>query len=317
MLKNYCLIAAILLVQTVKPAAITYGLGDRTGDNLASYCHARWIAYKLDIPFHYTPFKFSELLAFSKIHPQREDKKFKNIVRFQQMGGGRVSIQSLPINKESDTLYVVPFFPELRVDAIRMKFTYFDIDWNDQKFLSLLREEIKPLTSFPTLELPSDKIMVAVHLRKGSGPDGIVNKLASYPLRFLPDSFFIEQIKKLSEIFNNQPMHVYLFTDSKNTQALIERYKAQVNKATITFSCCQATHTNPDLNVLEDFFNLMKFDCIIRPDSHFSQIAAKLSHAKIIIYPTLDLKKLKKKHKKNRQYYIYPVIENREKEFFK
>ena len=308
-LKAYMLVS-IACVLTLNGAAVTYNLGDRLGDNLASYCHARWLAYKYDIPFHYTPFKFSEYLAFSKMHPKRDDQSFKSIIRFPQRGK-HITIESLNIKRESDTLYVVPFFPEAPYDAIAFGFNYFDIDWNDQKFLSILREEIKPLISFPALSLPVDKITVAVHLRKGSGPDGTIYKLEKFPLRFLPDSFFIEQTKKLSQLFNDQPMYVYIFTDNKNPKALVEKCEKAINKPNIMYTCCHASHPDRSLHELEDFFNLTLFDCMIRPQSHYSQMASHLSHAKVVIYPTTDISTLKKKSKKKKTHVIRPVIVNR------
>ena len=250
-------------------SAVTYNLGDRLGDNLASYCHARWISHTWNIPFHYTPFKYSEHLAFSKMYPVRSADNLQEIMLFSPLLKRQISIHSLAMHKDANILYVVPYFPETRVDAINFGYTYFDVGWEDEAFLAQLREEIRPIIPLPKLELPHDRITVAVHLRKGSGPDGTIYRLQDFPLRFPPDSFFIPQIKRVSEMFHNQPLYVYIFTDVKNPAALVERYKAAVNKPNIMFRCCQASHPNPEFHVLEDFFNLSLFDCIIRPELSF------------------------------------------------
>ena len=38
-------------------------------------------------------------------------------------------------------------------------------------------------------------------------------------------------------------------------------------------------------NVLEDFFSMMDFDCLIRPGSHYSRFVQRLGNNKIVIYP--------------------------------
>jgi len=40
-----------------------------------------------------------------------------------------------------------------------------------------------------------------------------------------------------------------------------------------------------NLNVVEDFYNMSCFDCLIRPASHFFLAAQLLGNHKIIIYP--------------------------------
>ena len=39
------------------------------------------------------------------------------------------------------------------------------------------------------------------------------------------------------------------------------------------------------MNVVDDFFALTQFDCLIRADSNFSFVAAKLAHYEIVISP--------------------------------
>ena len=51
------------------------------------------------------------------------------------------------------------------------------------------------------------------------------------------------------------------------------------------FNSIAAEDTESDTNMLEDFFALTQFDCLVRPDSNFSIAAEKISDFKIIIYP--------------------------------
>ena len=290
------------LLANAVTSAVTYDLGDRLGDNLASYCHAKWYFYIYDIPLLYQPFKYSEHLMLSKINKRRDNKQFKNVISYPQRLNKKVDISSLNIQKNSETLYVIPFFPDITKDAIKFGFIYFDINWADEKFLAQLREDIKPINPIPQLQLPSNVTTVCVHVRKGSGPDGTIYKLDDFPMKFPPDNFYIEQIKRVSQHFQNKPLYVHIFTDYKKPDELVEKYKAVINLPNITYNCC-VMKTDSELVLLEDFFNMTLFDCIIRPASALSLIASKLSHAKIVIYPTdykmeMQSKKNKKKNRK-------------------
>lgn len=295
-LRNYALL--ILLVSSsdsiiTKQSAITFLLGDRFGDNLASYCHARWIAYVHKIPLLYKSFPYSDKLKLSKIHEEYSDQKFAKRVHLPYKGK-KINALELDIEKDANILYILPYFPETHYDAVEYGLQYFDVDWEDQQFLTLLRQEICPIAPLPTLKLPKDRITVALHVRKGSGPDrsffkpyerGSMYFVENYPLRFPPDTYYIEQIKKISEMFKKKNLYIHLFTDDKNPSLLVEKYKNKLNLPNIEFGITESTNKDSQSAVLEDFFNMTSFDCIIRPESHFSQMASKISRAKVVIRP--------------------------------
>ena len=278
------------------PSAVTYQLGDRLGDNLASYCHARWLSYIHKIDCVYTPFKESEALAFSRIHRSviLVRNGFRKVERFHPRGS-KIDPMNIGIQKDANILYIVPYFPETRYDAVKEGLMHFDIDWNNEEFMKLIRSEISPIHPPAKLGLPNDRITVAVHVRRGSGPDQSKYNwnarkqpgtyfVENYPLRFPHDSFFIEQIRRLSEMLNDQPMYVHIFTDDKNAAALIEKYAKEVGKPNIIYNS-RPNQTDHSAYILQDFFDMMSFDCIIRPESHYSQISSRLSRAKIVIRP--------------------------------
>lgn len=277
----------VLFFSTLLPevtSAVTFELGDRLGDNLASYCHARWVSHKYGIPLRVMQFTYSRHLLLSQIHKPHNPKDFSRTVKIGGAWTGKVNLVKFNIKQDTNTLYVVPFFPESPASLMKWRHGCFDIDWKDEEFIRLLREEIKPIPHIKPITIPKDHISVAVHLRKGSGPDFTRYDLRYYPLRFLPDSFFIEQIQRVSDSVDNKPLYVHLFTDYSKPHELVEKYTQLINRPHITFGCCPAKRS--ELGVLEDFFNLMEFDCIIRPDSHFSQIAANISRARTVIFPS-------------------------------
>jgi len=64
----------------------------------------------------------------------------------------------------------------------------------------------------------------------------------------------------------------------------VEIFKRAVNIDIITYGCRKAGN-NHYSHVLEDFFAMMKFDCLIRPKSHYSRFIERLGDNKIIIAP--------------------------------
>lgn len=85
-------------------------------------------------------------------------------------------------------------------------------------------------------------------------------------------------------MYNHAPLYVFLFTDDCNPQRLVDKYKKLVGNSNIEFAC-RTERTDYFYNVLEDFFSMMYFDILIRPDSNFSIMAEKLGFHSVIISP--------------------------------
>jgi hypothetical protein len=170
----------------------------------------------------------------------------------------------------------------------------------DEKFLTELRKMVQPAVEIQEVSCPKDKITVAVHVRKGGGYDRplFTEKVQTdpwlipttnyhdviFPKRFPPDQFYIDQIKTISKMFQNKPLYVHIFTDSKTPGEIVQKYKKEVGLSNITFAC-RETENFYDKNVLEDLLSMAKFDCLIRPESYFSRMAEKIGAHKVVIYP--------------------------------
>jgi hypothetical protein len=267
-------------------SAVTYTFsGGRLGDNLLSYCHAKWISYTYNIPLLYKPFGYSEQLMLDLLEiPYSDDleSQFEAVITY--------SIDT-QIDPKNGCLYVIPFFPESIFNRYDKDCPYlFTVDWEDQAFKSLLQAMIAPINPAPNALLWDESITVAIHVRKGTGwdipnyritPEALT---ASHPLRFAPDSFYIEQLKKIVGLFPGRKIYVYLFTDHDNPGELADKYAQVVacDRMTIDY---RRSENNEFINVLDDFFALQKFDCLIRADSNFSFIASKLGNYKVQISP--------------------------------
>lgn len=292
-IRNICL--ALIFIGELQGAAVTYEFsGGRFGDNLLAYLHAKWISYQYKIPFIYKPFKYSNYL---KLHSQENQTANPALKKFV------LSKQDMRINAQEKKLIVVPWFSEIAFERNlpwNRNWIYFDIDWNDKRFYETIVELIKPINSkLADFNLPNNCVTVALHVRKGEGFDGPLLSEDSHkqsnvdyadlnaPLKFPPDYFYVEQLKKASEYFGNQKMYAYIFTDAKNPALIAQRFKnALINYPNIEFDYRKLTNNTHDTNVLEDFFAMLKFDCLIRPQSSFSIAAAKLTNYKLEIYPT-------------------------------
>ncbi len=332
------LLLVLLSVFTLKPAAVTYDFsGGRLGDNIIAYSHARWVSYKYDIPLLYRPFNYSDQfgLHFKHRYFEMEDAiEFDKVVKFSELEGKH---NELDIDRNSNTLYIVPYFPPV-VSDIQERF-HFDIGWKEPGFQKLLHEEIVPIDPIIQLDLPQGKHHVAVHVRTGAGWDKIfqmkettsttksVNpvckdsnepspsdiqeseqekkinnklKLTSrsklreaskskfadrlHPFKFPPNSYYVEQITRMSELLGDEPMYVHIFSDSSEVAAIAQYFEKEVNKPNIEFGYRKEDNKH-DANVLDDMYGLLQFDYLIRPESNFSIIAGKLKVYNITIYP--------------------------------
>ena len=167
--------------------------------------------------------------------------------------------------------------------------TLFEYTIENPKYHEKIKQLLTPLTKIKKIALPSNKISIAVHVRKGSGGDPPLYSTQIYkipwadrrwPQKFPPDQYYLDQIKKLSNLLENPPLYIHLFTDHKNPAAIVQKYKSYLNMENIEFSY------QKNSNVLGDIFNMTRFDCFISSLSNFSFIPQILGNNKVIINPS-------------------------------
>jgi len=264
-----------------KTSAITYALNrGRFGDNLITYIKAKWISYKYSIPLLIKSFNYSEELTLNRIEKQYTSdlrKNFTRIIKFEKKS-------NVKIEKEKPYLYISTYNSNITFDK------------NDKTFINILKKTIAPQKQYKKHNIPKNRISVALHVRKGGGFDlpllssiNKKNKKTKYadkcwPLKFPPDEYYIDQIKKICNILNNAPLHIHIFTDDPNPLQILEKYKKSVEHLNITFSCRMEGNKH-DKSVLEDFFSMTQYDCLIRSASNFSACADIIGNFLISIYP--------------------------------
>jgi hypothetical protein len=218
------------------------------------------------IPLQLFPFPYSDELMLHDLEQKLCMDNFDYTVR-------------LPINKkftlkkDNHTLYI---------NHWRVKV---DINWNDSNFVALLKETIAPRNHIDLVAIPQGYLSVALHVRKG----GVfvvdtVQEQERCPLRFVPEEFFVEQIKRIVSLFPDEKLYVYIFTDYSNPKKLAKKFSALMDNENIIFDY-HKEENNHKVNVLEDFFSMMQFDCLIRTGSHFSRFVERLGNAKLVVYP--------------------------------
>lgn len=293
--------------------------GGRFGDQMIMYVKSRWIAYKYDLLFFYKPFCYSDQLMMHELDTiwQSEiQKTFEQKRLIKDIGNNNLDTI---ISKDTSTLYIVHYyFMQPQWGPHQKTYDSQEIcEWkdliNDKKFREDLRSVIAPRISIQQLDLPANRISVAVHVRKGGGFDHpllspqlydydsamaeiimseqlpvyhtkIIYSDRVWPLKFPPDQYYIEQIKHISDLLNNAPLYVHLFTDHQDPSALAATYQAAVNKPNIIFGCREQDNHHSK-NVLEDLFAMAQCDCLIRSGSNFPQISQLIGKHRIVIYP--------------------------------
>lgn len=282
----------------INGAVVTYDFsGGRFGDNLLAYLHAKWISHEYNIPLLYKPFKYSDCL-------QMDCSETKTPV-LTNMKSKILTKRDMTIDPEQNVLYVIPYFSEVLYErrmTLNSDWIFFKVDWNDPEFLAEIRKMIKPRDPALMYNKPcNDKICVAMHVRKGGNFDkgdllsDVADNLSNNnysgykdygnALKFPPEHFYITQIKRVSELLNNVPLYVFIFTDDLDPAAIVNRFKMSLHEYSNIHFDYRTEGNSDSTNVLEDFFGMIQFDCLIRAQSNYSLIAGKLGNFAIEIAP--------------------------------
>ncbi|HLB41198.1 MAG TPA: hypothetical protein VJJ83_05385 [Candidatus Babeliales bacterium] len=291
---------------------VTYELvGSRLGDQLIGYMHAKWVAYKYNLPFYYKPFPYSDQLMMHDLEQWYNDDLARQHHKIKLAPEQKLE-QFIQSNKP-DQCYIIPYFPESYEEFLPTVgpldyhlwqrpvnyFPYFTVDWTDPVFMRMLKDMIRPRQPLQLVKLPKNCVTIALHVRKNSGgldfpllhglSDAAYNPKQPYvdvifPLKHPPEEYYIEQLQYLIQRFTGQRLYVYLFTDDAHPEVILARIKQAIKQPMIEFAC-RTTANNHYSNVLEDLFSITQFDCFIRPDSNFAIAAAKLGSYKVAISP--------------------------------
>jgi hypothetical protein len=272
-LMKYVLLLLLVTALTDKAeSAVTYQVSPaRFGDRLTAYCKARYIAYKYRIPLLYVPFEYSNQLALD----DREERYTKErALTFKQQV--YISTKMPLIDPTSDTLYIITTNHWNLFDSP----AYYGLP-EDIGFFEHLKQYVKPKKPLTSPACIHGAINVAAHVRtRGYFDRGYQVKDDG---KFPPQAFYIRSIRYLMNYFKDKPLHIHIFTDDPNPKAIAQNFTHAINSDRVSYSY-RTEKNNYDINIVEDFFALTRFDALIRGRSCYSGIAQLISDNEIVIY---------------------------------
>jgi len=270
----------------------------RLGDHLLAVAKTELVAQLEKLPVAHVPFEWSDHLALSKQINYKAPKSSRRLILHKYKPG----ITALLKN----TTFLCSLKTDIYSDKQSMDKqnnignfgNLYEYTRTNPVFKKRLQRLIAPLHTIEALDLPKNRITVAVHVRTGGGFDKLSRMDQHtakkengrytdqiHPQRFPPESYYTQQIETVSMLLGHQPLFVHIFTDDRDPLAITKRFQQKLSHlSNITYSC-RATGNAHNLNVIDDLFNMTRFDCLIRPASSYSKMAQLLGDHVIITYP--------------------------------
>lgn len=121
-----------------------------------------------------------------------------------------------------------------------------------------------------------------------------VDLVNGYETKFPPEQYYVDQIKKLSELLKNTQLFVQIFTDDKDPEFLVQRVKKEVNLANVVFHYEDNRNKGHEQRIIEDLYSMSRFQALIRSQSYFARVAELMGDPEIVFSP-LSFKWLGKK----------------------
>ena len=285
--------------------------GGRLGDMLIMYIKAKWVAFEYKLPLLYRPFHYSDQLAMHVREQHYTDHIAKTYKKQLITCYDTSDITSTKSLCKDYTLYQVHYyFNPAEWGEYQRKYDSQEImAWpgvfTNAAFRNELKKNIAPRNPIQMPSLPADKVTVAVHIRNGGGFDHPVLSRQLYaiedldaeekegegifsdkfwPFKFPPLQYYIDQIKRLSAMYDDAPMYLYIYTDNNDPISMMNMIESAVDKPNINF-VCRENDNHHAKNVLEDIFAMAHYDCLIRSGSNYPQISQLIGNHKVVIWP--------------------------------
>ena len=263
--------------QEIGCSYVSYGLCGRLGDSLLSYSHAEWLSYRYNLPILYSEFKYSNELKLVT----------KAVFKIKEENYCRVNYAFLKKKSQSKfkskIIYEVPYFSDFPEENNKG----FLVDWADPVFRKRIRESIAPLHEIALFNPQTEILSIAVHIRTVGGYDPECIR-QGFPHKFCDLDFYVEAIKKFAKLMENRFCYVRVFSDAVDPIELIKKLQSKLEGFSNIlleddFSRSE-THT-----VLADFFSLSLYPVLIRSQSNFSYMAARIGVTCLEVFPKILL----------------------------
>jgi hypothetical protein len=279
---------AVVKPHLVLKAGVTYSFsGGRFGDNIMAYFNAKWVSYTKGLPLYYEPFEYSDQIKIDDLETYLENSQFKKHIVFNDLK----DLENIDDNvKKSSILLTIPYGKDV------------EPKWDDAGFKAEIQKLIQPKNAIAELKLPDDRISVAMHVRTGGGfYQDHARERNRFPTKFPPLEFYIEGLKEVKKAYSGKKLYIHLFTDHRKPSELAGYYKQELSKLGWQVSTDDKEPAEVQIgfrnegnkhnaNVLDDFFNIAKFQSCVISDSNFAQAAAVIGNHEFIYRPKAWLK---------------------------
>ena len=293
---------------TFKPETGKHSLGH----NIYTYSIAKWLSFKYEAPFFPVPFDYSNLFSIEVYEKFLDDAEKKNYACIVEVKTEDELLKGLK-NTIKPTLFVVDYATTIHYKSSLATNFYRPKKYENiylyaqhfKRFGLALRNALILKHQVCSFDLPKNEITVALHVKKGFNSsltsvqykDELSNTVKKehfshgidcyLPLTFLPEQFYFDQLVKLSRFFKHAPLFVWVFTDDQNPKDIVENLIKRVSLPNITFSCVRrdVKEGKEDDFMIEDLYNMSRFDCLIKAESAFPLAAQLMGKHKVIIYP--------------------------------
>lgn len=263
---------------------VTYKKGEgRFGDQLLTYLHAKWFAYKNGCTLVYRPFSYSSFLLLDEKEVHYKNKELRKQLGLNPLFKTQTYQKSFFSKIPWIGLhYKCPYFGESSFERREFKNVFFQVDWKDEKFRQIVKELIAPKKELLLTKPLPHSISIAIHVREGGGFDADHTRL-SVPFKLPPLNFYTQGLNHILSLLPNKTVHCHLFTDAREPEKIVEEMKKAIPPNVMIHFTYREKDNHHELNVLEDFFSLFHFDILIRSESNFS-IIPSLLHDYAIVY---------------------------------
>ncbi len=259
MIRRYFFLSLFAFTSLYAEPKVTYeSSGGRFGDHLITYLHAKWISYRYGIPLAFHPFLYSDALAVHGLEtPLDPRQKVVPVTDLSQL------------NHLEDKIYQILYVTDCMGEYLNghpywNNRPFIHVDWNDRNFIEWVRPCLEPHIPLSLLKLPSDKVTVALHIRRPYGIDGDESIYQIFPYKFLPDQFYIDQLHWIYEEMGRRPLYVYIFSNDPRAKKIAAALQLGAKNRNITFDYPKVLNENME-GVLADFYSMMHFDCLSGP----------------------------------------------------
>lgn len=298
----------------------------RLGDQLIMYTKQKWACWKYGGKLLHVTFPQSSLFVLDKKEERYKPRYHSGI--YKKHSGVLNGVSHLTLNTPTPRLYTLGF--SFHDDTM-----IYDL-FNNTEFRDVIRTSLEPTVPVPVIALPTNGVTVALHVRKGGSYDGKllsnqffvsppyvlasddffqkipcpVGKPSSFidenwPLRFLPDQFYVDQISILAAMLPHETIYVHLFTDASNPESLIVEYKRELKQYSnvIITTPSEGEHERLEqyasggmiidyrndeeynIQLLSELFCMARCDVLIRGSSGVSLMAEILGNHLLVVTP--------------------------------